>query len=141
MERRGLISQYEEIAIAIQEGLRTPEDELPQRPRSGRRVVSPMISQFLSTAIACICRQHQMAPSIVGNSDDVKELLAYEFDRIEDEGTTTLPANDADRPALLRGWRGGVVGRSFQDLLAGKLAIRVENKYDEQPLEFVQVKD
>ena len=32
-----------------------------------------MLSQFLSTSIACISRQHKLAPPIVGNADDVRE--------------------------------------------------------------------
>lgn len=129
MERRGLASQYQAIAEAIQAALQTPEDQLPRRPRGGRGSVSPMLSQFLSTSIACVCRQTQMAPAIVGNADDVRELLAYELSG-QQAGHTP--------PALLRGWRGEVVGRSFRDLLAGRLAIRVADVAAEQPLEFIQ---
>jgi ribonuclease D len=135
MERRGLVNQYEEISQAIQTALDTPDVHLPRRPRSGRKPVSPMLAQFLSTAIACVCRQHRMAPSIVGNSDDVRELLAYELER-----AANIPQDpDEQLPALLRGWRGEVVGKSFQDLLAGRLAIRVVDRNEEQPLEFVEV--
>lgn len=134
MERRGLVAQYQEIAKAIEAGMKTPEDQLPTRPRGSRRVVSTMLAQFLSTSIACVCRQHRMAPSIVGNSEDVRDLLAYELERGELED---LP--DEELPSLLKGWRGEVVGKSFRDLLDGRLAIRVENKFDDQPLEFVKV--
>lgn len=136
MERRGLVSQYDEIATAIEAGLKTPEEDLPRRPRGSRRVVSTMLAQFLSTSIACVCRQHRMAPSIVGNSEDVRDLLAYELERGDEEDCP----ND-ELPALLKGWRGEVVGKSFRDLLEGRLAIRVENKFDDQPLEFVKLSD
>lgn len=134
MERRGLVAQYEEIAAAIERGLQTPDQELPRRPRSSRRVVSTMLTQFLSTSIACVCRQHKMAPSIVGNSEDVRDLLAYELERGDSPDSEI-----EDLPNLLKGWRGKVVGKSFRDLLDGKLAIRVTNKYDDQPLEFVNL--
>jgi ribonuclease D len=135
MERRGLVGQYEEIAAAIGRALDTKDGNLPRRPRVNRKPVSPMLAQFLSTAVACICRQHGIAPSIVGNSDDVKELLAFELER-----AAGVPLDENEQlPALLRGWRADVVGRSCEDLLAGRLAIRVADRNEEQPLEFVQV--
>lgn len=133
MERRGLISQYPAIGQAIEHALRTPEDELPQRPFGSRKQVSPMLSQFLSTAMACMSRQHRVAPSIVGNSDDVRELLIYELEQQPDD----VERQDDTLPTLLRGWRGDVVGRSFRDLLAGRTAIRINDRRAEQPLEFV----
>ena len=102
MERRGLADQYAAIGAAIQAGLNTPDNELPQRPRGTRRVVSPMLSQFLSTSIACISRQQKLAPPIVGNTENVRELLGYELDRRPNDPV----------PALLKGWRGEIVGKS-----------------------------
>ena len=128
MERRGLIEQYGEIAEAIRVSLATPEEELPKRPRGTRRVVSPMLSQFLSTAIACISRQHKLAPPIVGNADDVRELLGYELDRRKHDPV----------PALLKGWRGEIVGKTFRRLLQGDLAIRIADVTETQPLEFIE---
>lgn len=127
MERRGFNDQYEAIAAAVQVALDTPDHELPRRPRGSRRAVSPMLSQFLSTSIACISRQHKLAPSIVGNADDVRELLGYELDRRD---------NDTE-PSLLKGWRGEIVGKTFRKILAGELAIRVADVTEPQPLEFI----
>ncbi|TWT75190.1 ribonuclease D [Allorhodopirellula solitaria] len=126
LERRNFRDQYDEIAAAIETGLRVPEDDLPRRSRGRIRSASPMLSQFLSTAIACISRQHKIAPAIVGNSDDVKDLLAYEL----------TPRRGATLPALLEGWRGDIVGKNFRKILAGDLAIRVADLSEDQPLEF-----
>lgn len=128
MERRGFNDHYGDIAAAVQTALDTPESELPKRPRGSRRVVSPMLSQFLSTAIACISRQHKLAPPIVGNADNVRELLGYELDRRSDDAT----------PSLLKGWRGEIVGKTFRRLLAGELAIRIADVKEPQPLEFLE---
>ncbi|MDC0279165.1 HRDC domain-containing protein, partial [bacterium] len=127
MERRGLQDKYGEIVKAIQTALNTPDDELPRRPRGTRRVVSPMLSQFLSTSIACISRQHKLAPPIVGNAEDVRELLGYELDKRKHDLT----------PALLQGWRGEIVGKTFRRILDGELAIRVADVSETQPLEFI----
>ncbi|MFK8110940.1 MAG: ribonuclease D [Rubripirellula sp.] len=128
MERRALYDHYVDIAEAIRIALNTPDEDLPRRPRGTRRVVSPMLSQFLSTSIACISRQHKLAPPIVGNADDVRELLGYELDRREGDPT----------PSLLKGWRGEIVGKTFRRLLAGELAIRVADVTETQPLEFIE---
>ena len=128
MERRGFGGQYEAIAGAIQTALSTPEEQLPRKRRGGRRAVSPMLSQFLSTSIACISRQHKLAPSIVGNADDVRELLGYELD----------PGSQEPTPTLLEGWRGEIVGKPFRRLLAGELAIRICDVHEPQPLEFIE---
>ena len=87
-----------------------------------------MLSQFLSTSIACISRQHKLAPPIVGNADDVRELLGYELDRRDGDAI----------PSLLKGWRGEIVGKTFRRLLAGELAIRVADVKETQPLEFIE---
>lgn len=128
MERRNLIPHYEAIAAAVGEALAIADDELPRRPRSHRKSYSNVLSQFLSLSIACICRQHEMAPAIVGNMDNVRELLAYEL------GESTGP-----KPQLLRGWRSEVIGKSFRDLLAGKSALRVFDCQADQPLEFIPI--
>ena len=131
MERRNLNDQYEAIGQAIQAAIDTDEDDLPKRPRGSRRVVSPMLSQFLSTSIACISRQHKLAPPIVGNADNVRELLGYELDR--------RPGDS--KPSLLKGWRGEIVGTTFRKILSGELAIRVADVKESQPLEFFEVQD
>jgi len=131
MEHRQFVDHYDEIARAIETALNADESTLPRRPRGTREVVSPMLSQFLATSIACVSRQHKMAPMIVGNTDDVRELIGYELDH---------HAGD-ELPSLLQGWRGEIVGAPFRDLLAGKLAIRVANVRESQPLEFIVAKE
>ncbi|MEM6687892.1 MAG: HRDC domain-containing protein [Planctomycetota bacterium] len=129
MERKGTADQIPNIADAIQVALDTPESELPKRLRSSRANITPMLSQFLSTSIACISRQHKLAPAIVGNSEDVKALIAYELGNRKQESI----------PALLKGWRGEVVGKTFKRLLDGELAITVDDVNADQPLAFVEV--
>ncbi|QEG01079.1 Ribonuclease D [Stieleria maiorica] len=129
MDWRGYSAHYEDISAAIREALQVPDDQLPRRTRKSRSVISPMLSQFLSTSMACISRQNKLAPSIVGNADDVKEVLGYELD----------PKEGDQVPALLTGWRGEIVGKTFRKLLSGDAAIRVANVRKEQPLEFVEL--
>ncbi len=129
MDWRGYSGQYDDIAAAIKAALKVDDADLPRRSRRTRAVISPMLSQFLSTSMACISRQNKLAPSIVGNADDVKDVLAHELDRRDGDGI----------PALLQGWRGEIVGKTFQKLLSGQAAIRVANVRKEQPLEFIDL--
>jgi ribonuclease D len=131
MDWRGYSQHYEDISAAIQSALEVPDEELPRKTRRSRAGISPMLSQFLSTSMACISRQNKLAPSIVGNSDDVKEALSYELDRKDDDRV----------PALLQGWRGEIIGKTFKRLLSGEAAIRVANVRQEQPLEFINLDD
>ncbi len=131
MEFRNFHDHYDDLAAAVQEALDTPEDQLPRRNRGRGSTASPMLAQFLSTSIACVCRQHQIAPMIVGNSDDVRDLIAYEL-RGEQGG---------EMPALLHGWRGKIVGEPFRDLILGKLAIKIADPHANQPLEFIRIEN
>jgi len=129
MEFRNFHDHYDDLAAAVQRALDMPESELPRRNRGRHSTTSPMLAQFLNTSIACVCRQHHIAPMIVGNTDDIRDMIAYEL-----EG-----AHQDELPALLQGWRGKIVGEPFRQLIQGKLAIKVANPREHQPLEFVPV--
>ena len=68
-----------------------------------------------------------MAPSIVGTASDVRELIAYYL---------KLGDANAEPPALGQGWRAEVVGHLIEDLLAGRMAIRINDPLAEEPLAF-----
>ena len=36
-----------------------------------------LLGQFLATALASVCRSQQVAPSLVGTVEDVRDLIAY----------------------------------------------------------------
>lgn len=128
MERRALQDEYQNIADAVVTAMQTPENKLPVRARGSRKSVSPMLSQFLSTSMACLARSEALAPSIVGNADDVKEFLGHQLQ----------PSKNDPTPALMKGWRGEIVGRTLQRVLKGELAIRVADVTQSQPLEFTE---
>lgn len=123
MEWGKLRQQLSEIADAVRRGLETPEKEWPP----SHREVPPQLNtlgQLLSAALGSICRQNQLAPSLVGTPSDVRDLIVYRL---------TGPAGD-QLPLLARGWRAEVVGRMFDDLLAGRLALRIGDPNSEHPL-------
>ena len=113
------------IADRIRRALELPRSEWPiscTPPPSSR---AGLVSQFIATALSSICRSMQLAPSLVGTVQDVRDLVEY---RLSGRDAKTPP------PALARGWRAEVVGRTIDDLLAGRLAIRIRDPKAEEPL-------
>jgi len=97
-------------------------------PASQRRDTGPqfgLLGQFLTTALAGICREAQVAASLVGTANDVRELIAA---RLGQNSPNDPP------PLLTQGWRAEVVGKVLDELLAGQRSIRVADAASEQPL-------
>ena len=62
----------------------------------------------------------------MGTVQDVRDLIA---DRLSPEESNQQPP-----PALARGWRADIVGNAIDDLLAGRLAIRITDPLSDRPL-------
>lgn len=124
---------HQELAQRIQSALDLPDDQCPaQMARSGNNSAQfGLLGQFLNSALGTICRSVNLAPTLVGTIQDVRDLVGFRLG-IE------MPPNGRP-PALSEGWRADVVGRVIDDLLAGRLALRVEDAHRDQPLEFVPV--
>jgi ribonuclease D len=125
MERGDLSRILPELSKAIGEALELPESELPRIVRTDTNQHLSMLGQFLSSALGSVCRAAEVAPSIVGTPNDVRDLVAFR-----------LGGSRGEAPALARGWRAEVVGNVLDDLLQGKLSIRIENPESDQPLVF-----
>jgi ribonuclease D len=126
--KRGVI---DDLAACIRRGLEAPLDELGRRPRHAMPSQLDLLGQFLSPALASICRSAGVATSLAGTASDVRDLIAY---RLNFGG-----ANDREPPALARGWRAELVGHLIDELLAGQKSIRIEDPESEHPLAFDRV--
>lgn len=132
MERPELRRAIPEFAKAIDRGLQLPDDQLPTSIRSndaGPQLT--MLGQFLSSALSSICRAAEIAPSLVGTANDVRELVNYRLG---------VDGDDAPPPALAIGWRAEVVGHLIEDLLSGRTSIRIADPLSEHPLVFEPTK-
>jgi len=127
LERGDLLRRHGEIAACIQTALSLPEEECPARAAREQMPQLSVLGQFLFAALGSICRQVRLAPSLAGTPNDIRELIAYR---------TSQTQQQRRPPRLARGWRQQFVGRLFDDLLAGKLAIRISNPACEHPLVF-----
>lgn len=133
LERGDLQRHMPKIAACIERALALPEREYPRHLRGSSLSQLTLIGQFLSTALGSICRAAQVAPSLVGTAQDVRELIAYRLG-LEEYAPDALPA-------LATGWRAEVVGQMIDDLLAGRLAIRITDALSEHPLSFEKPQD
>ncbi len=127
MERGDLQRLMPKLVGAIEAALALPDHECP-KPAS--REVPPQINllgQFISSALTSICRSAQVAPSIVGTASDVRDLVAHELGYAQP---------DDEPPVLGQGWRAEVVGRLIEELLAGKVSVRIRDPHADEPLAF-----
>ncbi|HWL74889.1 MAG TPA: ribonuclease D, partial [Burkholderiaceae bacterium] len=108
MERGDLQRALPRLAECVDHALKLPDSELPQNTRRETPAQLNMLGQFLSAALTSICRTAQIAPSIVGTANDVRDLIAFR-----------MGYGDGETPALAEGWRAEVVGQLIDDLLAG----------------------
>jgi ribonuclease D len=128
MERGDLARLLPKIAQAVERALHLPDREMPRLERKSSRQQLNLLGQFLSTALGSICRSADVAPSLAGTAQDVRDLIAY---RLNLGGFAP-----GEVPLLARGWRAEVVGQVIDHLLAGDLAIRIADPLADEPLAF-----
>ena len=129
MQHTALRRHLEQIAACIERALHLREDQLPQPSSTSSTSVSPILTQFLYAALATRCRQAQVAPSLVGTPNDLRDWIAYRL------GLT----HASELPLLERGWRKQLLGGLLEDLLQGQLALRIHDPSAELPVEMVSV--
>ena len=129
LERHDLRHQIPKIAQAIQQALTLSEQECPRANRSENKPRLSVLGQFLFSALGSLCRQIDLAPGLVGSPDDVRDWITCRTGHSAGNQT----------PLLARGWRAKVVGKLLDDLLAGKLAIRISDPTLDHPLVFEPV--
>ncbi len=119
MERGDLKRCLPELAAAVGRAMALSDADCPDSPLREVQPQSSVLGQFLTSALGSICRTAEVAPSIVGTASDVRELVAYRLALAE--GNIR-----AEPPLLDRGWRAEVVGRVIDDLLDGKVSVRIQ---------------
>ncbi|MBN01686.1 MAG: ribonuclease D [Planctomycetaceae bacterium] len=117
---------FPEIAEAIRAALELPKSEWPKIKRSRTSNQPSLVGQFIATALSTVCRTQNLAPSLVGTVQDVRDLVDYRLSQSADD----------EVPALATGWRSEVVGRTLDDVLEGRTAIRIRDPKSDNPLSF-----
>ena len=126
MHFRDLQKHLKDLGDCVQRALDLQDKDLPRQTRRDPPKQLNMLGQFLYTALSSVCHRNQIAPSIVGSVSDVREFVAHDLN------VGRLP--DDPPPKLAQGWRKEVVGNLIDDLLAGRLAIRIDDPLSAHPL-------
>jgi len=127
LDRGDLKYALPKLAACIDRALHLPEEDCPEIVRTETNPQQTMVTQLLSSALGSICREAQIAPSLVGTANDVRDLVSY---YLGDWSTSSPP------PLLTQGWRALVVGEVLKDILQGRVALRIVDPRAEQPLTF-----
>ncbi len=125
---RGMKPQMlQELAACIRRGMEASLDDLERETRESMPSQLNVLGQFLSPALASICRSANVATSLAGTATDVRDLIAYRlgFSGVGD-----------DPPILASGSRAELVGHLIEELISGKKSIRIEDPLSEHPLAF-----
>lgn len=111
------------IVAAVQAGARVPQDQLPSLLRRDDPPQVSVLGQFVSVVANNLAGQHQVAASLLATSADLQDLVRWHL---------RLP--DVERPPVLDGWRGEILGQPLLDLLSGRTAVRVTDAQSPNPL-------
>jgi len=130
LQRKDITRELPQISAAIQRGLDCPESDLPESPPRPKTQQYTQMVQLLYAGLAMLCHQNDIATSLVASQSDVRDLIASRFDKASNDRTPT-------QQKLETGWRTMIVGQFFDDLLDGKVAIRIDKNQPNAPLQFV----
>ena len=128
-ENRVAKNMIDVISDAIQRANQLGEDQLPSRIPRSQNMNLGLLGQFLTTAISVVCRQQNIAPTIVGTANEIRKLAAWRLGMIRLN----------EKPDLAEGWRAKLVGDLIDQVLAGSIAIRVGDPRSDMPLELKPV--
>ena len=112
------------ISEAIERALKMPKSDYPKRITSTKTINLGLLGQFLTTALNVLCRTEQISSSIVGTAQEVRDVAAMRL------GILKL----SEKPRLLTGWRAEIVGQLIDQVLDGRVAIRVDDPKSDHPL-------
>ena len=101
------------LLAALRDAAALPEDDLPAAPRSREGAKpSPALVSLLKVLLAAKCEQHNVAPRLLANAD--------ELDRLAAEDSPDIP--------VLSGWRREIFGADALLLKAGHITLGVDGK-------------
>jgi len=128
LSRPDLTRQYGDMKKAINRALTLERSELPELAEKQSYPQYTVMVQFLYSAFNMICKKHGFSTQLVGTQSDIRELIAHLY--------KTLPEGVV--PRLSRSWRSQLVGNLLEDLINGKLCMKLNRNHPEEPIEFVE---
>jgi ribonuclease D len=115
-----------EIVEAIQRGLELPSENWPARPKRRDPSEEQMVVKILSAALIHVAQEANVAPSLLGGNDDLKDFVQHVLD----------PSEKESPPKLATGWRKEVCADYLRDLIHGKVHLRISAENGKLSLAF-----
>jgi len=128
LNRPDLVRQYGDIKRTIDRALTLDRSELPELGEKQLYPQYTVMVQFLYTAFNMTCKKYGFSTQLVGTQVDIREMIAHLYQ--------TLP--EGIIPRLTRGWRLQLVGCLLEDLINGKLSMKLNRNHPEEPIEFIE---
>jgi len=128
MNRSDYKKHLDDFLDCIQAGLAIPDNQLPPKVGSAdhhRDKEEHVLGKLLAIALANRCAEMNVAMSLVATSADLRHLVRWHVNNEKDS-----------TPLITQGWRKKVCGDLLEDLLDGKISLRVSNPESTHPLVF-----
>ena len=110
------------IVDAVGKGLRVPQKDLPEALGRDDPPQVQVLGQLASIISNSLAAEHQIDVALLATTGDLQDVVRWHL-RLTEE-----------RPDVLEGWRGEILGRPLLDLLEGRSTIRVADAHSKSPL-------
>lgn len=127
MEHRHVKAMIPDLAKVIADSQNDPIPNWPRKARYGKGQPPAMLTQFLTAALASICRAKRISPAVVATADDLRDFVKFQLGDVE---------RDLPPPGLMSGWRAEIIGKDLDDLLTGRVGMFLNPKDSEMPIRF-----
>lgn len=125
-QRNDISKILPEICAAVQQALDLPTEELPAISDQISYPQYHVMTQFLYAALGAICKRKNVSQHLVGRPSDIRELIAQELRTLPTEATSKLQT----------GWRKELIGLQLQDILQGRITMKLDSTSPDNPLVF-----
>jgi ribonuclease D len=125
LDRKLLRQGVDEIISAVGAALKMPEAELPSNERREDPSQVAVLAKLLSVAANGLAAEYRIDPALLATTADLQELVRWR-----------IAPDENERPALLEGWRGEILGKPLLSILDGESCVRVQSVSRPNPLVF-----
>ncbi len=136
MQRSSYKRHVPELLKQIKVAMELPDSELPQKIRNHQpdhsKQEEQALGKLLAIAMANRCAECDLSPAMVGTTSDLRDFVRWHFSTEKDQ---------EKRPRLARGWRYEICGELLEDLLDGRVSLRVKDAHSNHPLVFERIEE
>ncbi len=134
MQRGSYKRHVPELLKQIETAMKLPDSALPPKIRTHQpdnsKHEEQALGKLLAIAMANRCAECDLSPAMVGTTNDLRDFVRWHFSDKQDQ---------ENLPRLATGWRYEICGELLEDLLDGRVSLRVKDAHSDHPLVFERV--